>query len=131
MKNALSETLRSFGFGRPTGAAGEHEATGTLRRGNHDPRNTLGEGDYLQTTPIQLLTAYSALVNGGQLLTPAVAPVVIFTSLEDRSWKSFLSNRSLVSEGMRGAVRFRDRQECRLDLLRLLCFLARLARRRR
>src|SRR5262249_48387045 len=55
----LTETLVSFGFGKQTGINATNEATGQLLHGLRDPRNALGEGEYLQTTPIQLVTAYA------------------------------------------------------------------------
>src|SRR5258708_23438907 len=85
----LIETLRPFGFGQLTGV--NEEAAGTLRpceTGNSarvqiahhaspqsdcDARAAIGESDHIQVTPIQLLSAYTALVNGGHLLQPRSA----------------------------------------------------------
>ena len=68
----------SVSANRHPSATHSGRATGTLLRGKRDPRNALGEGDYLQATPIQLITAYSALVNGGHLLAPRAAPLADF-----------------------------------------------------
>jgi cell division protein FtsI/penicillin-binding protein 2 len=118
----LSETLRSFGFGRPTGAAGDHEATGTLLRGKRDPRNTLGEGNYLLATPMQLLTAYAALLNGGQLLTPNVAPASEFRTDRRAQLEIAPQDRALIIAGMRGAVRYGTAKNAGLDLPELKIF---------
>lgn len=118
----LSETLLSFGFGRPTGGGGDHEARGALLRGKHDPRNTLGEGGYLQTTPLQLLTAYAALLNGGQLLTPGAAQAKAFQIARRSTIEMTAEQRSLLIEGMRGAVIFGTAKNAGLDLSDLYIF---------
>src|SRR2546422_10168045 len=82
-RDQLVETARQFGFGQPTGI--DEETAGTLRpceTGNNtqiresahaseqsdcDAREAIGESDHIQITPIQLLMAYTALVNGGRL----------------------------------------------------------------
>src|SRR2546423_14770889 len=88
----LVETLRQFGFGQETGIAGG-EASGTikpcetgdasrLRSAESDKasqqadcaaREAIGESDHIEVTPIQLLAAYAALLNGGHLLQPQSA----------------------------------------------------------
>jgi SpoIID/LytB domain protein len=118
----LSETLRSFGLGRPTGVGDKNEATGTLLRGKPDPRNTLGEGGYLQVTPIQLLTAYSALVNGGHLFTPGVAQATDFRVTRRSQLQIAPEHRAIVIEGMRGAIRFGTAKNSGLDLPALYIF---------
>ncbi|MCU1268032.1 MAG: hypothetical protein JWM21_4350 [Acidobacteria bacterium] len=100
----LSETLSSFGFGRPAMTDGLHNHAGQLLRGKNDPRNALGEGDHLQTTPIQLVMAYSALVNGGHLLTPRVAASADFQVVERARLHIAPEHRAIIVEGMRGAV---------------------------
>jgi cell division protein FtsI/penicillin-binding protein 2 len=41
-----------------------------VARGQWQPQSALGEGAFLQVTPVQMATAYAALFNGGALLTP-------------------------------------------------------------
>ncbi len=72
---ALSEkpfnaVLGSFGFGLRTGTSDEREVSGALPHGSWQVGNALGEGGQLTVTPAQLLTAYSALFNGGRLYVP-------------------------------------------------------------
>src|SRR5258708_7476459 len=87
-RDNLIETLRPFGFGQLTGV--NDDVAGTLRpceiggnariqtahhaspQSDCDARAAIGESDHVQVTPIQLLTAYTALVNGGHLLQPRV-----------------------------------------------------------
>ncbi|HKZ77995.1 MAG TPA: SpoIID/LytB domain-containing protein [Pyrinomonadaceae bacterium] len=101
-ESTLSSVLASFGFGRTTGAGVARESVGTLVSGKHDPRNSLGESESFQSTPIQLLTAYSTLVNGGKLLTPHLG------GDEQTSLRAKLNiaptHRELIINGMRGAV---------------------------
>jgi SpoIID/LytB domain protein len=100
----LNDTLTSFGFGKLTGINADDEAAGQLLRGKPDARNPLGEGEYLQATPIQLITAYAALVNGGHLFTPRSAGV---NDSEPQTHSNLLINadqRGVIVTGMRGAV---------------------------
>lgn len=73
--------LDSFGFGQPTGVDLANEATGTLRHPTDQPplhsvfvpaykdTTAYGQGG-IAVTPLQLVNAYSALANGGRLMTP-------------------------------------------------------------
>src|SRR6266699_1208553 len=88
-RDKLVETLRSFGFGQATEV--NEDVAGTLRpcetgnsariRSAHpasaqsdcDAREAVGESDHIQVTPIQLLMAYTALVNGGRLWQPRIS----------------------------------------------------------
>jgi SpoIID/LytB domain protein len=100
----LSDTLSSFGFGKPVFRDNDQNHAGQLRRGKVDPRNALGEGDHLQATPIQLIMAYSALVNGGHLLAPRVAASAEFQVSERAQLQIAPEHRAIVIEGLRGAV---------------------------
>lgn len=69
------EALRDFGFGSPTGVPYPVEAAGTL----HEPArwskmsaNSLAMGYEIAVTPLQLVMAYVAIANGGELLEPAL-----------------------------------------------------------
>jgi cell division protein FtsI/penicillin-binding protein 2 len=77
----LKATWDKLGIGRPTGIDLANEATGTV----HDPtiqpwhqvdlaNAAFGQG--VAVTMIQLATAYSAMVNGGTLITPHVVAVI-------------------------------------------------------
>ena len=90
-RDKLVATLREFDFGQATGIS-EEEVNGVLRPceiGNSArvrkseldaadesdclERAAVGESNHIQVTPIQLLTAYAALVNGGHLFKPQMA----------------------------------------------------------
>jgi cell division protein FtsI (penicillin-binding protein 3) len=67
------ETLRDVGFGAPTGIPIPAEANGTLRepaKWSKTSAASLMMGYEIAVTPLQLVTAYSAIANGGELLEP-------------------------------------------------------------
>ena len=130
-RDKLVETARQFGFGQP---AGIEETAGTLRpceTGNNtriresahaseqsdcDAREAIGESDHIQITPVQLLMAYTALVNGGRLWQPRISrSEPIERSRIDISQQ----HRAIIIEGMRGAVRYGTARNAHLDSLPL------------
>ena len=131
-RDKLVETARQFGFSQPTGI--EAESAGTLRpceTGNNprvresahaseqsdcDARAAIGESDHIQITPIQLLMAYTALVNGGRLWQPRISgSEPVERSRIDISQQ----HRAIIVEGMRGAVRYGTARNAHLDSLPL------------
>lgn len=69
------ETLRDVGFGTPTGIPLPAEAAGTLRepgRWSNQSAASLMMGYEIAVTPLQLVTAYGAIANGGELLEPLI-----------------------------------------------------------
>jgi stage II sporulation protein D len=118
----FNSTLSEFGFGRATGVNAEGEATGLLRRKEWHPQDAIGGGDYTRATPIQLLTAYAALVNGGQLFVPQLATANGFAP-EVRSHIVISDqHRSTILKGLRGAVRYGTAETAALYSLPLLVF---------
>jgi stage II sporulation protein D len=118
----LSDTLSSFGFGKQTGSNNDGEAAGQFLRGKRDPRNPLGEGEYLLATPIQLVTAYAALVNGGRLFTPQIAGASGFRARLRAQLEIAAAQRQPIIEGMRGAVRHGTAAHAGLESLPLYIF---------
>jgi SpoIID/LytB domain protein len=102
--DAFKATLASAGLGARTGVNASGESPGMLRDGEWQVRNLLGEGDNLLVTPIQLLTAYCALMNGGRLFRPQIAQAEGFVADERTRLPVEPSQRSALIEGMRGAV---------------------------
>jgi len=138
-RDALMVTLREFDFGQPTGIAGA-EVPGVVRpcetgssarivrdaELNHageqtdcNARAAIGESDSLQVTPIQLLTAYTALVNGGHLYKPQVADATDFRATERARINISQPQHAIITEGMAGAVRFGTARSAKLDSLPL------------
>ena len=69
------EALRDFGFGTPTGVPYPVEAAGTLRvpaKWSKQSANSMAVGYEIAVTPLQLVAAYVALANNGELLEPAL-----------------------------------------------------------
>jgi len=134
-RDKLVETLRSFGFGQLTGI--DEDVAGTLRpcetgnsariRNAHhasaqsdcDAREATGESDHIQVTPIQLLVAYTALVNGGHLLQPRLGNDSPIDKVERATINISPQHRAIITEGMAGAVRYGTARSAHLDLLPL------------
>ncbi len=75
----LYEALRNFGFGEKTGINCPGEVTGLLRhyQGWKKIDNaTIAFGQGVTVTPIQLITAISAIANHGVLMTPYVVQAI-------------------------------------------------------
>jgi stage II sporulation protein D len=136
-RDKLVTTLREFDFGQATGIS-EDELSGALRPceiGNNarvrksEPnaadesdcleRAAVGESNHIQVTPIQLLTAYAALVNGGHLFKPQVASGNQFHSIERSSISIASQHRAIIVEGMRGAISYGTARAAKLDSLPL------------
>ena len=67
------ETFRDLGFGMPLGVPLPAESPGTLREPKLWSKQTSASvlmGYEIAVTPLQLVTAYSAIANGGELLEP-------------------------------------------------------------
>lgn len=117
-EEAFGRTLASFGFGARTGFS-DMEVQGLVPRGSRAASNTLGEGRSLQVTPMQLIAAYAALVNGGHLYSPQLAPVSRFVPNERSSLDIEASHRKVLIEGMRGAIEYGTAEKAGLSSLRL------------
>ncbi|HYF82040.1 MAG TPA: stage V sporulation protein D [Clostridia bacterium] len=79
-KEKLYKYIRAFGFGTPTGVKLPGEAGGIVRTlSGIGPvelaNNAFGQG--ISVTPIQLITAFSAVANNGYLMEPRIAKKVI------------------------------------------------------
>jgi SpoIID/LytB domain protein len=137
-RDRLLATLREFDFGQATGIS-EDEISGVLRPceiGNSSrvrtgesniaadqadcrERVAVGESDHIQVTPIQLLTAYAALVNGGHLFSPRIASSDQFRAAERSNINIAPQHRAIIVDGMRGAIRYGTARAAKLDSLPL------------
>ena len=138
-REKLVTTAREFGFGQPTGLSAGDEVAGLVRpcetgsstrvrlsESNHraeqadcEAREAIGESDLIQVTPIQLLTAYAALVNGGHLFRPEVGSAENFSAVERAQINIAPQHRAVIVEGMAGAVRYGTARTAKLDSLPL------------
>ncbi len=72
--------VQDFGFGAPSGIELDTEARGNIKSLNEKREiylatNSFGQG--LTVTPLQLVTAYAALANGGALMQPYIVDMII------------------------------------------------------
>src|SRR5260370_543372 len=101
--------------------------SGRIQRAQHsaaqrdcDAREGVGESDHIQATPIQLLVAYTALVNGGHLLQPRAR---LETDKAERAPINISPrHRAIITQGMAGGGRGGAARRARLRLLSL-CIL--------
>lgn len=78
--STLYKYLRDFGFGNPTSIDLPGEADGTLKRPENFGSLTktfISFGYQLSVTPVQLITAFSAIINGGHLVHPFIVRKVV------------------------------------------------------
>lgn len=71
----LKKTLKTFHFGQKTGIQVPGESRGIFNNDENVPPLTLSNisfGQGIATTGIQMLTAYSAIANGGKLVLPTI-----------------------------------------------------------
>src|SRR5262245_28023261 len=104
--DAFRATLASTGLGAKTGVNASGESAGMLRDGEWRVRDLLGEGDNVLVTPIQLLIAYCALMNGGHVFRPQSSSPEKFTADERANFYVEPSQRATLVQGLRGAVVF-------------------------
>jgi stage II sporulation protein D (peptidoglycan lytic transglycosylase) len=104
--DAFKATLASAGLGARTGVNASGESAGKIGGGEWRVRDLLGEGDNLLVTPIQLLTAYCALMNGGHVFRPQLAEAEAFKPEERATLHVESAQRAALIEGMRGAVKY-------------------------
>ena len=113
-EESFRSTLSEFGFGRRTGVNAGGEATGQLQRSDWRPQNAIGEGNYLEATPIQVVNAYAALVNGGRRFTPRVEKPASFAADVQSNVAIKDRDRAVIVKGMRGAVRYGSAEKANL-----------------
>ena len=108
-------TVSQFGFGQLTGINDEKESAGEIARGRWQGESAIGEGAFLQVTPIQMATAYAAIFNGGRLFQPTFAPANGFTERLHAQLQIDEHHREVLLEGMRGALTFGTAEKAELD----------------
>lgn len=72
--------LQKFGFGQPTNIDLQNEAVGKVlpeSQWRNINRATIAFGQGISVTPIQMVTAYSAIANNGRLVQPRVVHAII------------------------------------------------------
>src|SRR5262249_11185519 len=120
-EGAFNSTLGAFGFGEKTGV-NANESSGELPRGEWGARDALGESDHLLVTPVQLVTAYAALVNGGHLYRPQRSTDHNLIPQERLRLNIAPEHRAALIEGMRGSVKYGTASKAGLGSLRSYVF---------
>jgi len=106
---STGERLDGENFARLVGEFGfDHVA-----RSKWQLQSALGDGPFLQVTPVQMATAYAALFNGGALLKPNYDGIRQARAQLHIAGKE----RAILLVGMRGAVSFGTAQSAGLDSL--------------
>lgn len=97
----FADYMRRFGFGEKTGVALPAELTGNVRNLENLKSDiqffTASFGQGVTATPLQMVTAYAVLANGGALMKPQILDKVIHADgrVEDVPWEEV---RRVVSE---------------------------------
>ncbi|HJT28691.1 MAG TPA: SpoIID/LytB domain-containing protein [Pyrinomonadaceae bacterium] len=116
-RDQLVATLREFDFGQ-NGVLRPCEI-GNSAQADCRERAAVGESDHIQVTPIQLLKAYAALVNGGHLFKPQLTTSDHFQAVEQSNINIASKHRAIIVDGMRGAIRYGTARAAKLDSLPL------------
>ena len=105
-KERLDQTLRAFGFGKPTGIDLDEEAPGRYRELKEwdklsVPQYCMGVG--IQATPLQMVQAYCALANGG-----VMPQLHLLFSVKDPNRGEVVENTSLLKGTVAGKKAVHD-----------------------
>ena len=103
---SFSSTLNSFGFGKKTGVNAGGENAGSIPGEDWNIGDAVGEGKDVTVTVVQLLTAYTALLNGGHLYRPVQGEISQTPPDERATLGIDPLHRRLLIKGMRGAVEY-------------------------
>ncbi|HQW50505.1 MAG TPA: penicillin-binding protein 2 [Tepidiformaceae bacterium] len=100
---AFQAYLDAFGFGKPTGIDLQGEAEGIIRRTTDDDYSpvdlaTQAFGQSISVTPIQLLTAIAAAINGGNVMRPHLVKAYIGPDGVRRDVRPEVVGRAVSSE---------------------------------
>lgn len=117
---AFQKYLDAFGFGRPTGIDLSGEADGIVRR-PIDPKTGKKNPDYspvdlatqsfgqsISVTPIQMMTAVAAAINGGNVVKPHLVKAYVGADGERREVRPEIVGRAISTEAsatVRGMLR--------------------------
>src|SRR5690606_8612108 len=99
--------LRDFGFGTLTGIESPAESSGLLRRPAQWSKlssASLAMGYELSVTPLQMLTAYGTLANGGMLMEPLLVKEIRATNGEVLARAEARPLRRVIPEEVAEAV---------------------------
>ena len=97
----FADYVKRFGFGEPTGLELISEGNGNINNLKNLKSNiqffTAAFGQGISVTPIQLITAYSAIANGGLLMKPQIIDKIIYADGSENQ-KSPQEVRRVISQ---------------------------------
>lgn len=104
-RQELQAIMARFGFGRPLGIELPGEASGILPRTSswsELTQATVGFGQGISATPLQMTMAFAAIANGGELLRPGLVKRVIDANGEEiKSFERQVLSRPIKPETAR------------------------------
>jgi len=98
--SGLYRYTRAFGFGMPSGIGLPGDGMGILRQVNQwhpSSLETISFGQEIGVTPLQMVSAYSAIANGGILLEPRLYKGYFDEQSQYREWETRRVIRRVVS----------------------------------
>jgi cell division protein FtsI/penicillin-binding protein 2 len=108
-KPKLYEYIRKFGFGDKTGIDLQGEISGLVKSPDRWSGTSIGAmaiGQEIAVTPLQVLRAYSAVANGGYLVTPHVVKEIrspegaIISKIEPKTQRIISAETAAVFRGI-------------------------------
>ncbi len=121
-ESSWTRAMKDFGFGERTGANIGGESAGRFQVRNWSARTVLGEDDAMLVTPLQMVSAYTALINGGRLMRASVGVTKNFVPTERKRIEINDEMRDIIIGGMRGAIEYGTARGAKLDELPLAVF---------
>ena len=100
-KEQLFRYIKKFGFAEETGVHFPSEASGYLPPLAHcseHTQSTISFGQGISVTPLQMVTAYSAIANGGMLMRPLLVKKVVDCNGMAVQDNAPLARRRVISE---------------------------------
>ncbi len=99
-KKLFPRMLEKFGFGKVTGIELDDELTGEIPKGNwsNSLLATAAFGQGVSATPLQMVTAFSAIANGGQLVRPMLIDRILHADGTVEKEETHIIDRVLTPE---------------------------------
>ncbi|MDP7477297.1 MAG: penicillin-binding protein 2 [Candidatus Peribacteraceae bacterium] len=100
-KKLFHRMIERFGFGKITGIELEDELPGEIlpwKKWSQALLATAAYGQGISATPLQVLTGWAALANGGKLMRPTVIDTVIHSDGSEIQSKSYVVDQVITSE---------------------------------
>ncbi|MBT3514471.1 MAG: penicillin-binding protein 2 [Nitrospina sp.] len=106
-KNSFYDYIRKFGFGQKTGVDLPGEAAGRFKKLEAWDERSLASisfGQEISATPLQLISAISAIANGGTLMTPLITQKIIKNGRTTKIYKPKFVRRVISTQTSRQMI---------------------------